>query len=554
MIINRFTAGAPDIKPPLTLPAEAIEAHPWDRQVDVAVIGFGGAGAAAAIEAREHGADVLVAERFTGGGSTRISGGIFYAGGGTRIQQEAGFEDDAGNMFNYLKQEVKDAVSEATLRRFCEHSVANFNWLDERGVAFDASYCPIKTSYPSNQHYFYYSGNESFPPYSEHARPVPRGHRAHAPGVSGAALFEPLKAHAERVGVRIETQCTIDQLVTDEQGTVIGVTGKRMQPGSLSAWAHRQLFALMVLMRYATIFTPFVNHLIRWVLEQLEKRAKPFCIRARKGVILSSGGFYYNREMLKQYAPAYLKGTPLGTIADNGGGIQLGESAGGATDHMDSVSAWRFINPPNAFARGILLGPDGKRICNEMLYGAQMGERLVKEHEGKGYLIIDHRLWKLAHKQIGPKQAMWFQSVTALMYLWLERRKAPTLQALAEKLKLPADAVLQSVAEYNANAQEKTDPLGKMPDFLEPITEGPFYALNCSFDSMIVPCPSLTLGGLKVDEDTGEVLKDTGDAIQGLYAAGRTAVGVASRSYVSGLSIADCVFSGRRAGGHAAKR
>src|SRR5690606_22115575 len=102
-------------------------------------------------------------------------------------------------------------------------------------------------------------------------------------------------------------------------------------------------------------------------------------------------------------------------------------------------------------------------------------------------LIIDHRLWKLAHKQIGPKQAMWFQSVTALMYLWLERRKAPTLQALAEKLKLPADAVLQSVAEYNANAQEKTDPLGKMPDFLEPITEGPFYALNCSFDSMIVP-------------------------------------------------------------------
>ncbi|HEY9035432.1 MAG TPA: FAD-binding protein [Pseudomonadales bacterium] len=554
MIINRFTAGAPTIKDPLVLTTEAIAQHPWDRQVDVAIIGFGGAGAAAAIESREAGADVLVAERFMGGGATKISGGILYAGGGTRIQQEAGFEDDADNMFNYLKQEAKDAVSEATLRRFCNDSVDNFNWLSERGVAFDASYCPTKTSYPSNQHYFYYSGNESFPPYSDHAKPVPRGHRAHAPGVSGAALFDPLKTHAERVGVRVETQCHIDQLITDEHGKVIGVTGKRMTADSLSGWAHRQLFALMILMRYATIFTPFVNHIIRWILEQLEKRAKPFSIRARKGVILSSGGFYYNREMLKQYAPDYLKGTPLGTIADNGSGIQLGESAGGVTDHMDSVSAWRFINPPNAFARGILIGTDGKRICNEMLYGAQVGEQLVKEHGGKGYLIIDKRLWRLAHKQLGPKQAMWFQSVTALMYLWLERRKAPTLQALAEKLKLPADSVVKTIAEYNTQALEKTDPMGKMPEFLEPICDGPFYALNCSFDSMIVPCPSLTLGGLKVDETSGAVLNAEGKPISGLYAAGRTAVGIASRSYVSGLSIADCVFSGRRAGQHAAHR
>ncbi|TNF36630.1 MAG: FAD-binding protein [Gammaproteobacteria bacterium] len=554
MIINRFTAGTPHIQPPWRMDAAQLETHRWDREVDVVVIGFGGAGASAAIEARHHGADVLVAERFMGGGSTKISGGIFYAGGGTSIQQAAGVEDDADNMFRYLQQEVKDAVSETTLRRFCDHSVDNFNWLCEHGVAFDASYCPIKTSYPSNQYYFYYSGNESFPPYSDHAKPVPRGHRAHAPGVSGAALFNPLKQSAERAGVRIETQYQVNQLVTDNTGHIIGVNGRRMKPGSLSAWLHRQLFALMVLMRYATIFTPFVNHLIRWVIEELEKRAEPFSIRARKGVVLGSGGFYYNREMLKQYAPAYLKGTPLGTIADNGSGIQLGESVGGSTALMDSVSAWRFINPPNAFARGVMLGPDGKRVCNEMLYGAQMGERLVKEHGGKGYLIIDQRLWKLAHKQLGPKQAMWFQSVTALMYLWLERKKAPTLQALAEKLGLPVDAVLQSVAEYNTLAMEKHDPMGKTAEFLEPITEGPFYALNCSFDSMIVPCPSLTLGGLRVDEHTGEVLDKQGNAIRGLYAAGRTAVGIASRSYVSGLSIADCVFSGRRAGAHVANR
>jgi 3-oxo-5alpha-steroid 4-dehydrogenase len=62
----------------------------------------------------------------------------------------------------------------------------------------------------------------------------------------------------------------------------------------------------------------------------------------------------------------------------------------------------------------------------------------------------------------------------------------------------------------------------------------------------------LTLGGLTVDETTGEVLRADDSPIRGLHAAGRTAVGLCSRSYVSGLSLADCVFSGRRAGRHAA--
>ena len=59
--------------------------------------------------------------------------------------------------------------------------------------------------------------------------------------------------------------------------------------------------------------------------------------------------------------------------------------------------------------------------------------------------------------------------------------------------------------------------------------------------------PTLTLGGLVVDEATGRVLGDDDEPIVGLYAAGRAALGICSRQYVSGLSIADCVFSGRRA-------
>ena len=62
----------------------------WDEEADIAIIGCGGAGVAAALEASEQKQDVLVLDRFFGGGATAISGGVFYAGGGTQIQKEAG--------------------------------------------------------------------------------------------------------------------------------------------------------------------------------------------------------------------------------------------------------------------------------------------------------------------------------------------------------------------------------------------------------------------------------------------------------------------------------
>jgi 3-oxo-5alpha-steroid 4-dehydrogenase len=83
------------------------------------------------------------------------------------------------------------------------------------------------------------------------------------------------------------------------------------------------------------------------------------------------------------------------------------------------------------------------------------------------------------------------------------------------------------------------------------LEKAPFHAIDCSITSKRFPCPTLTLGGLVVDEETGAVLGEDGP-VDGLFAAGRNAVGVCSQQYVSGLSIADCVYSGRRAGRHAA--
>ena len=99
---------------------------------------------------------------------------------------------------------------------------------------------------------------------------------------------------------------------------------------------------------------------------------------------------------------------------------------------------------------------------------------------------------------------------------------------------------------------ECEDAFGKSPDMRHDLGRGPFYALDISIGSPTFPLAVLTLGGLVLDESNGQVLDGAGQRIGGLFAAGRAAIGLPSSRYVSGLSLADCVFSGRRAGRAAA--
>ena len=152
---------------------------------DVVIVGFGAAGACAALEAADAGADVVIVERFAGGGASAVSGGVVYAGGGTRQQQDAGVGDSVDAMYDYLRLEAGDVVSEKTLQRFCEGSREMITWLEGNGVPFEGSLCPHKTSYPSDKYYLYYSGSETAGGFRDAAKPAPRGHRVKGPGTSG---------------------------------------------------------------------------------------------------------------------------------------------------------------------------------------------------------------------------------------------------------------------------------------------------------------------------------------------------------------------------------
>jgi len=536
-------------EPPLVLTKTDGEA--WDDEADVVVVGFGGAGACAALEANTNGARVLVLDRFHGGGATAISGGVFYAGGGTHIQSEAGVTDDADEMFRYLSLEVQGVVSEETLRDFCDKSVDNLTWLEEHGVPFEASLCPYKTSYPTDDYYLYYSGNEGFTPYKEAAKPAPRGHRAKGAGLPGESFYEPLRESAHRAGIQVEYETRVTRLVIDSDNRVLGVEYRQIKKGLWSQLYRKLHQAGIAVVKY----NPKLAAKLRERCFRIEAEHSVLKrVRAANGVVLAAGGFIYNRQMVKEIAPKYRTGMPLGTPADNGSGILLGQSVGGKTDLMDRISAWRFINPPEAFAKGMIINQQGERYINEFRYGAAVGEAMVEENDGVAILVINGELKKIAREQCKPGKAQWFQRAPALLNLWFNSKEAKSVEELAKVAKVPVDALRRTLDEYNDAADGKTaDRFHKDADKMHAMRNGPYFAINAGIKSKRFPCPTLTLGGLVVDERTGQVKGEDGGVIPGLYAAGRNAVGVCSRQYVSGLSIADCVYSGRRAGGAAAR-
>lgn len=521
-----------------------------DTTYDVIVVGFGGAGACAAIAAADAGASVLVVDRSYGGGSTSQSGGVVYAGGGTKFQQDAGVFDSPDNMLAYLRHEVGDAVDEETLRRFVDTSPAMIEWLEAQGLEFEGSLCPYKTSYPTNRHYLYYSGNELATGYSDDSDPAPRGHRTRAKNFSGATFYGRLRDSALRKGVKFHPLAEVSELVV-EAGAVVGIEYRTPGPDRMPGW-HHKLTGLAG--KAQSYYTPIGNKLNAFVERERVKRSTPHRARARAGVILSTGGHGFNTALVQEHAPDWTGIEPLGTIGDDGAAMRLAGPVDAQTAKLGKMSGWRFIAPPSAFMEGIVVAGSGKRFVNEQLYGATMTAPLVEEHGSHGFLIVGSDTWKKAREQIRSQAA--FFHVPQLVYLFgpTGHTKADTLTGLAAKIGIDPSALKTTADEYNSSIDAgRDDEFGKRGEFQHPLTKGPFYAIDLSPNtSPAYPMKFITLGGLAVDESTGQVVNVGGKTIPGLYAAGRSAVGLCSNSYVSGLSLADAVFSGRRAGDHAA--
>ena len=159
------------------IPAEEVET--WHGETDVIVIGFGAAGACAAIEAADAGANVMLFERNSGsGGASGLSGGEIYIGGngGTDAQNAAGFTDTTEDFAAYLKMAGGPCADTAKCDTYAKAALDHYAWLKEQGVPYRGNYLPGKLIEPTDDSTLIWSGSEAAAPFCDQAKPAPRGH------------------------------------------------------------------------------------------------------------------------------------------------------------------------------------------------------------------------------------------------------------------------------------------------------------------------------------------------------------------------------------------
>jgi 3-oxo-5alpha-steroid 4-dehydrogenase len=465
----------------------------WDATTDLLIVGSGAAGIAAALEARRAGLSTLVLERYAvPGGSSSLSGGVCYLGGGTPLQKSLGFDDSVEAMYEYLVAAGGAYAPRERIEMYCAGSLEHFDWLVSNGVRYAQRYSDEKELSHAEAS-LYYCGSERVHPYAQIAKPAPRGHVPAAINQTGGReLMHTLLDAAARNGVDLRTHVVAERLVVEPDGRVAGL---RASHGG-----------------------------------------QTLHLRATRGVVLAAGGFIHNSEMLARHAPELAACRPRwGRAGDQGDGIRMGMAVGANTLHMNQGFAVLPLYPPEHVLKGVVVNASGQRFINEDVYYGAIGHEVVYRQNGRAWLIVDADC-----------------DYTAPDFRLIAGAEAATLAELERRLELPAGALVRTVDYYNGAAAQGGDPLfGKDAKFVAPLQRAPFKAYDLGVRNAFITVH--TLGGLETDLDS-RVIDAWGEPIAGLYAAGRTTAGIPVAPYTSsGTSLGDGTFFGRRAARHAAR-
>jgi succinate dehydrogenase/fumarate reductase flavoprotein subunit len=478
---------------PDVLPASVLEDA---ESYDVVVVGFGIAGGCAALEAARAGARVLLLEKAAvHGGTSAMSGGHFYLGGGTAVQQATGHEDSAEEMYKYLVAVSKDPEHDK-IRAYCDGSVEHFEWLEALGFEFERSYYPEKAVIQPGTQGLMYTGNEKVWPFKEQAKPAPRGHKVPRPGdTEGTKLvMDLLRDRLEEEGVEVRYETGATNLVVSDGGAVVGL-----------AWRS------------------FERHGV---------------VRAGS-VVIAAGGFVMNPDMVAEHTPALgSKLFTLGSTYDDGLGIRLGRSVGAELKHMDEPFITAPVYPPASLLTGIIVNNRGERFVAEDSYHSRTSQHVMEQPDSAAYVIVDSEHGELT------SYGMLVPIIDAY----------DTIAELETALSLPVGSVEATLARYNEHAAQGEDPdFHKSKEFLAPQDTGPWAAFDLRLGKALYA--GFTLGGMRVDVD-GQVQRPDGSVVEGLYAAGACASNIAQdgKGYCSGTQLGEGSFFGRRAGRHAAGR
>jgi len=471
---------------------------------DVIVVGYGGAGATAAITAADLGAQVLIVEKgAVGGGNTKLSSGSV---------RTFGAWDRAVEHLEFL---CGGATPLAVIEALVRESYRNGAWLNELGgeVLTDALHAE-PTSYP-----IYPAGAISL----EQPGAEGVGPRIRVKGAStanGRDLWSLLANNVGRRQIPILFNTPAKRLLRDQDGAINGLL------------AHGDQGEIL--------------------------------INARKAVILTCGGYERDPDMQLQFLGQ--RYCSLGAAEHTGDGIRMAADVGASMWHMNAVAAGFGYRVPafNCAVIHTMPGPGfvyldhrARRFVNETAMDAHAVGSLVSELEFRTmqrprvpcFVVFDE-----ATRLAGPI-ASTDRGVIADQYQWSRDnaveiqngwiKAGNNLQALAEALGLEATALEQSIRAYNTACIKRNDPkFGRSAATLRALDRGPLYG------AALWPSLFNTQGGPRRNENA-QVLDVWGDPIKGLYSAGELG-SMWSHNYPGASNLTEALAFGRIAGRHAA--
>lgn len=317
--------------------AEALKSAPVDRpeptdetyDADVVVVGAGAAGLSAAIAANDQGAKVIVLEKqgVTGGATARSGGKIVAAG--TKWQEAQGITDTPEMMFDYFKEIGGDLIDDDLLKLYCDRSAENMEWLESKGVVFQ----DVEAIH------------SSLSPWRVHNPQGGGGQKTGGSG-NGAQITVPLTKDLEESGVEILYNVCADELLCSDAGVVEGISSVRPDGSRVTVNA--------------------------------------------KSVVLCTGGYAQNKEMMERYAETTEGFMTLVPTSNTGDGLVMAEAVGAQIFDSPATQVIYVSKTCGVGIKeeaGLIVNARGERVVNEYTYQYHVGQGIANSGCSYGYYI-----------------------------------------------------------------------------------------------------------------------------------------------------------------------
>ena len=454
---------------------KAVKALPKESSYDVVVIGAGGAGFSAAIEAKNAGANVVLLEKMPAvGGNSLISGAEMNAAKNW-VQPKLGINDDSykgGDMkgdMNVIKLMTHNALDAA---KWCR---------DYLGVRFE------------DDNLFFFGGH------SRKRALIPVGH-------TGTEFITKFQAKADELGIPVITNMKAEELIKDKSGRVVGV--KATMNGA------------------------------------------SYTFNAKGGVVLATGGFGANPEMVKKYNPKIderFKTTDApGTTGE---ALYMAERAGAQLVNMGYIQTYPICDPISGvieliadarFDGAIMLNQEGKRFVEELQRRDVLSEAILKQTGGYCWVLWNDKIGSISNtvkEHPTEYEAFTKQGIMAT---------CDDLKCVADFTKIPFDSLKGTVNRVSSMTGKGNDKDFNHRSGLVDMTQGKYYVIKA------VPSVHHTMGGVRINEKA-QALTAEGKAIPGLWAAGEVTGVTHGTNRLGGNAYTDIIVFGRIAGKAAAE-